>query len=63
MPAKSAPSKTSTARPNKKPAGKPVFEKKTGERYASKAAMSKHEKSESKATQRKEAAKPSKKGK
>lgn len=42
---------------------KPIVEKKTGERYASKAAMQKHEKSESKATQRKEAAKPVKKGK
>jgi len=44
-------------------AKKPIVEKKTGERYASKGAMQKHEKSESKAMQRKEAAKPMKKGK
>lgn len=36
---------------------KKVIEKATGEKYASKAAMAKHEKGESKMTQKKEAAK------
>jgi hypothetical protein len=36
---------------------KQVIEKGTGEKYASKAAMSKHEKGESKATQKKESGK------
>jgi hypothetical protein len=35
-------------------ATKKIIEKKTGEKYASKAAMMKHEKGESKATQKKE---------
>lgn len=35
-------------------ATKKIVEKKTGEKYASKAAMAKHEKGESKATQKKE---------
>lgn len=37
---------------------KTVVEKKTGEKYASKAAMAKHEKGESKSMQKKEATKP-----
>lgn len=41
---------------------KMVVEKKTGEKYASKAAMQRHEKSESKAEQAKEVKRP-KKGK
>jgi hypothetical protein len=40
-----------------------IVEKKTGERYASKGAMQKHEKSEPKSMQRKEASKSMKKGK
>lgn len=36
---------------------KAIIEKSTGEKYASKAAMSKHEKSESKSTQKKESGK------
>ena len=40
---------------------KPVMEKKTGERYASKSAMAKHEKTESKAERKREYG--SKKGK
>lgn len=36
---------------------KKIVEKATGEKYASKAAMAKHEKGESKATQKKEAMK------
>lgn len=43
---------------------KPVVEKKTGERYASKAAMARHEKGESKTEQKREVKKtPFKKGK
>lgn len=46
----------------KKPAKKAVFEKATGEKYASKAAMKKHEKSEGKAERMKEyGGKPGKK--
>lgn len=36
---------------------KAIIEKTTGEKYASKAAMAKHEKSESKSTQKKESGK------
>ena len=36
---------------------KAIIEKGTGEKYASKAAMAKHEKSESKSTQKKESVK------
>ena len=38
----------------KKPAGKPVKEKATGETYSSRSAMKKHEKSESAAERKKE---------
>lgn len=38
----------------KKPVAKKIVEKKTGEKYASKAAMMKHEKGESKAEMKKE---------
>lgn len=39
-------------------ATKKIVEKKTGEKYASKAAMAKHEKKETKATEKKEMMKP-----
>lgn len=45
----------------KKTPAKKVVEKKTGERYASKAAMARHERGESKTKQRREVKRPSKK--
>ena len=44
-------------KPNMKKATKQVYDKKTGERYPSKAVMMKHEKGESKSVQKNEEAK------
>lgn len=59
---KKTPAKKTVAKKPMKKSANPFVEKKTGERYASKSAMMKHEKKESPAQMRKEYGKSYKKG-
>jgi len=59
---KKTPAKKAIARKPMKKSSNPFTEKKTGERYASKTAMKKHEKKESPSEMRKEYGKSFKKG-